>query len=303
MSAPATAQSATGFALSRGPDAATGPGPPPSGRRRRFVGRRRRSRPPLAGGVAVLWLSVIVLAPLAAIVVTAGGDGTSGFLDAVTAPSALASFRVAMVSAGLVTVVNVVAGTLIAWVLVRDDFPGKTLVNAVIDLPFALPTIVASIVLLALYGPDSPVGIHVQHTMWGVGLALAFVTLPFVIRSVQPVLMEMDRDVEEAAASLGAGTWTITRRIVLPTLLPAILSGAGLAFSRAIGEFGSVVLIGGGIPHRTEVTSQYIRALIEQDDRVAAAAVSVVLLGASFLVLVALRLIASRAARKEARDA
>jgi len=266
-------------------------------------GRRcRRRRPPLAGGVAALWLSIIVLAPLAAIVVTAGSGGAAGFLDAVTAPSALSSYAVALGSAAAVTVVNGVAGTLIAWVLVRDEFPGKRIVNAVIDLPFALPTIVASIVLLALYGPDSPVGIHVQHTAVGVALALAFVTLPFVIRSVQPVLMELDRDVEEAAASLGAGNRVIARRIILPALLPAILSGAGLAFSRAIGEFGSVVLIGGGIPHKTEVTSQYIRALVEQDDQVGAAAVSVVLLAASFVVLALLRVAAGRSARKEARD-
>ncbi len=263
---------------------------------------RRGGRTPLAGGVAVLWLSLIVLAPLAAIVATAGGDGFSGFWSAVTAPSSLSSFGVAMASAGVVTVVNSVAGTLIAWVLVRDEFPGKRLVNAVIDLPFALPTIVASIVLLALYGPDSPVGVHVQHTRIGVCLALAFVTLPFVIRSVQPVLMELDRDVEEAAASLGAGNAVIVRRIILPALWPAILSGAGLAFSRAIGEFGSVVLIGGGIPHRTEVTSQYIRALVEQDDQVGAAAVSVALLAASFVVLLVLRAASGRAARREAGD-
>ncbi len=264
--------------------------------------RRRRRTPPLAGGVATLWLSIIVLAPLAAIVVTAGSEGVGGFVDAVTAPSAVASFAVAMGSAAAVTVINGIAGTLIAWVLVRDEFPGKRLVNAVIDLPFALPTIVASIVLLALYGPDSPVGIHVQHTAVGVALALAFVTLPFVIRSVQPVLMELDRDVEEAAASLGAGNRVIARRIILPALAPAILGGAGLAFSRAIGEFGSVVLIGGGIPHRTEVTSQYIRALVEQDDQVGAAAVSVVLLAASFVVLAVLRAAAGRSARKEAQD-
>lgn len=250
----------------------------------------------------MLWLSVIILAPLAAIVVASTGEGFAGFWDAITAPSAIASFRVAMLSAAVVTVINAVAGTLIAWVLVRDDFPGKALVGAVIDLPFALPTIVASIVLLALYGPDSPVGIHVQHTKIGVALALAFVTLPFVVRSVQPVLIELDRDVEEAAASLGANNRVIVRRVILPALLPAILGGAGLAFSRAIGEFGSVVLIGGGIPRDTEVTSQYIRALVEQDDPMGAAAVSVVLLAVSFVVLLVLRSIAGRSARREASD-
>ena len=263
---------------------------------------RRRGGNPLASGIAMLWLSVIVLAPLAAILVASTGDGFSGFWDAVTAPAALASFRISIVVAAIVTVVNSVMGTLIAWVLVRDEFPGKALVNAVIDLPFALPTIVASIVLLALYGPGSPVGIHVQHTQLGVGVALAFVTLPFVVRAVQPVLMELDKDVEEAAASLGANGRTIFVRVVLPALTPAILGGAGLAFSRAIGEFGSVILIGGGIPRDTEVTSQYIRALIEQDGPVEAAAVSVVLLAVSFLVLLVLRGLSGRAAKRQELD-
>ena len=263
---------------------------------------RRRGGSPLASGVAVLWLSVIVLAPLAAILVASTGDGLSGFWDAVTTPAALASFRISIVVAALVTVVNSIMGTLIAWVLVRDEFRGKSVVNALIDLPFALPTIVASIVLLALYGPGSPVGIHVQHTQIGVGVALAFVTLPFVVRAVQPVLMELDRDVEEAAASLGANGRTIFWRVVLPALTPAILGGAGLAFSRAIGEFGSVILIGGGIPKETEVTSQYIRALIEQDSPVEAAAVSVVLLAVSFLVLLVLRGLSGRAAKRQELD-
>lgn len=263
---------------------------------------RRRGGSPLASGIAVLWLSVIVLAPLAAILVASTGDGFAGFWDAVTSPAALASFRISIVVAAVVTVINSVMGTLIAWVLVRDEFPGKSVVNAVIDLPFALPTIVASIVLLALYGPGSPVGIHVQHTQIGVGVALAFVTLPFVVRAVQPVLMELDKDVEEAAASLGANGRTIFWRVILPALTPAILGGAGLAFSRAIGEFGSVILIGGGIPKETEVTSQYIRALIEQDSPVEAAAVSTVLLLISFVVLLVLRTLSGRAAKRQELD-
>ena len=180
-------------------------------------------------------------------------------------------------------------GTLIAWVLVRDDFRGKALVNAIIDLPFALPTIVASIVLLSLYGPRSPIGLHLYATRPALVIALAFVTLPFVVRSVQPVLMEIDREAEEAAASLGAGNWTIFRRIILPALRPALLGGAGLAFARAVGEFGSVVLIGGGIPRETEVASQYIAKQIEIDRPASAAAVSVALLLISFAVLFALR--------------
>jgi sulfate transport system permease protein len=188
-----------------------------------------------------------------------------------------------------VAAVNAVAGTLIAWVLVRDRFPGKAAVNALIDLPFALPTIVAGITLLALYGPRSPLGINVVATRAAVVLALAFVTLPFVVRSVQPVLLELDREMEEAAVSLGASPWTTFRRIVLPNLAPAILSGTALAFARAVGEFGSVVLISGNIPFHTQVASVFIFSHIESDDVSGAAAVSVVLLVLSLLVLVGIR--------------
>ncbi len=232
-----------------------------------------------------------------------GKGGWAAFLEAITSTAAVESFRVTLTVAIGVTVVNAVFGLLVAWVLVRDDFVGKRLVDSVIDLPFALPTIVASLVMLALYGPNSPVNLHLQHTKWGLGVALLFVTLPFVVRSVQPVLLELDREVEEAAASLGATTPVIFGRVVLPALLPALLSGAGLAFSRAIGEFGSVVLIGGAIPGETEVSSQWIRTLIENDDRTGAAAVSIVLLAVSFLVLFILRAVGARAARREERAA
>jgi sulfate transport system permease protein len=250
-------------------------------------------------GAASIWLSVIVLLPLAAIVWQSAGAGWDAFWTAVTSNAALESFRVTVTISIGVTLINVVFGLLVAWVLTRDEFPGKRLVDAVIDLPFALPTIVASLVMLALYGPNSPVGIHLQHTKWGVGIALLFVTLPFVVRSVQPVLLELDREVEEAAASLGANNVTIFRLVILPALLPALLSGAGLAFSRAIGEFGSVVLIGGAVPGETEVSSQWIRTLIENDDRSGAAAISIVLLAISFVVLFILRAIGSRAAKRE----
>lgn len=250
-------------------------------------------------GVAMVWLSVIVLLPLAAIGWQAVGGGWQAFWLAVTSHAALASFRVTLTISAAVTVINLFFGLLIAWVLVRDDFGGKRLVDTVIDLPFALPTIVASLVMLALYGPNSPVGLHLQHTAWGVGVALAFVTLPFVVRSVQPVLLEIDRETEEAAASLGANNPAIFTAVVLPSLTPALLSGAGLAFSRAIGEFGSVVLIGGAIPGKTEVSSQWIRTLIENDDRTGAAAISIVLLTISFAVLFILRTIGSRAAKRE----
>ena len=263
------------------------------------TGLGRRLGRPLGVGLVGLWLSVIVLLPLAALTVTSFEEGWSGFWDAVTSPVALASLRVTVGVSVVVALVNAVMGTLIAWVLVRDDFRGKRVVNALIDLPFALPTIVASIVLLSLYGPNSPVGIHLNATQPGLLVALAFVTLPFVVRSVQPVLIEADREVEEAAASLGASSWTTFRRVVLPTLAPALISGTGLAFARAIGEYGSVVLIGGNIPRETQVASQYIQQQIEIDRPVNAAAVSVALLAISFASLLVLRLLSDRAARKE----
>ncbi|MBH0777211.1 sulfate ABC transporter permease subunit CysT [Nocardia bovistercoris] len=254
---------------------------------------------PLGIATAVLWLSIIVLLPLAALTVTSFEDGWSGFWDAVTAPAALDSLRITVLVSVVVALINVVMGTLVAWVLVRDEFPGKSIVNALIDLPFALPTIVASIVLLSLYGPQSPVDIHLNATQPGLVVALTFVTLPFVVRSVQPVLIEVDREVEQAAISLGANNWTTFRRIILPTLTPAIISGGGLAFARAIGEYGSVVLIGGAIPRKTEMASQYIQKQIEIDRPVNAAAVSVALLAIAFVTLLALRLLADRSARKE----
>jgi sulfate/thiosulfate transport system permease protein len=259
----------------------------------------RRLGRPLGVGLVGLWLSVIVLLPLAALTVTSFEEGWSGFWDAVTEPAALASLRVTVGVSVVVALVNAVMGTLIAWVLVRDEFPGKRLVNALIDLPFALPTIVASIVLLSLYGPNSPLGIHLNATPPGLLVALAFVTLPFVVRSVQPVLIEADREVEEAAASLGASNWTTFRRIVLPTLAPAVISGTGLAFARAIGEYGSVVLIGGNIPRETQVASQYIQQQIEIDRPVNAAAVSVALLAIAFVTLFVLRVLAARSQRRE----
>jgi sulfate transport system permease protein len=186
---------------------------------------------------------------------------------------------------------------LIAWVMVRDEFPGKRVVNALIDLPFALPTIVAGVVLLALYGKGSPIGVDVAFTRAAVGLALLFVTLPFVVRSVQPVLLELDLSMEEAAASLGARTTTVLRRIVLPSLAPAIISGIALSFARAVGEFGSLVLITGNLPFKTEVGSVYIFGQIQNENLPAAAAVSVALLLAALVVLGALSFVSRRQSR------
>jgi sulfate transport system permease protein len=181
-----------------------------------------------------------------------------------------------------------VTGTALAWTLVRDSFPGKGLVNVLIDLPFALPTIVAGLTLLALYGPTGGVGVNVAFTRWGVLLALLFVTLPFVVRTVQPVLIELDREMEEAAASLGANRFAIFRRIVFPHLLPALLSGVALAFARAVGEFGAVILIAGNLPFKTEVASLYVFQKISSDDLPGAAALAVLLLAISLGVLLAI---------------
>ena len=278
------------------PAASGGPAP----RRSRFGSSRAGvgGVGPIGLGVATLWLSVIVLLPLAAVAAKSLEKGPDGLWDAVTTPSAKSALLFTTGVSLVVALINVVVGTLIAWVMVRDEFPGKSVVNALIDLPFALPTIVASIVLLSLYGPRSPINVNLVATKAAVVLALLFVTLPFVVRTVQPVLLEIDKEAEEAAASLGASNVVIFREIILPALAPALLSGAGLAFARAIGEFGSVVLIGGGIPRDTQVASQYIAQQIEVDRPVNAAAVSMVLLTISFAVLFALRTFGSRAANR-----
>jgi sulfate transport system permease protein len=249
-----------------------------------------------------VWLSVIVLIPLAAVVARSTDGGVDAFWAAISNRQAVAALRLTLTLSVAVAALNAVAGTLVAWVLVRDRFPGRAAVDALIDLPFALPTIVAGITLLALYGPGGPAGIDVVGTRWAIALALLFVTMPFVVRSVQPVLMELDREMEEAAASLGAGAATTFRRIVLPNLVPAILSGAALAFARAVGEFGSVVLIAGNLPFKTEVASVLIFGRIESDAVTSAAAVSVVLLGLSLVVLIAIRALGHLGRAKELED-
>jgi sulfate/thiosulfate transport system permease protein len=247
--------------------------------------------------MVTLYLSVIVLLPLAALVAKSTEGGLSGFYDAVSNPEAWAALKLTLISSAIVVAINAVAGTIIAWVLVRDEFPGKRILNGVIDLPFALPTIVAGITLLALYGDDSPVGIHLAFTKFSVVLALLFVTLPFVVRAVQPVLLELDESMEEAAASLGAKRFTVFRRIILPNLRPAILAGVALAFARAVGEYGSLVLLTGNTPFKTEVSSVFIFSQIESGNEVSAAQVSVVILAISLLILVGISLLARRSAR------
>jgi sulfate transport system permease protein len=245
------------------------------------------------------YLSVMVLLPLAAVAARSVDGGLAGFWRAVSSPEAVAALELTVIVSLIVAAMNAVTGTLIAWVLVRDEFRGKRIISALIDLPFALPTIVAGLTLLALYGPRSPLHVDVSFTRVGITMALLFVTLPFVVRSVQPVLMALDPEVEEAAASLGARRSQVFRRIVLPSISPAILSGAALAFARAVGEFGSIVLLSGNLPFKTEVASVFIYKRIQSDDPSGAAAASVVLLVVSLLVLMAIGLFGRRAGGNE----
>ena len=267
---------------------------------------RRGAIPRLGGqaltrGLVVAYLSVLVLLPIAALVATSLDDGLGRFWDAVTIPQAVAALRLTVLVSLAVAAINAVAGTVIAWVLVRDEFPGKRVVNSLIDLPFAMPTIVAGLTLLALYGDNGVLGLSgVSFTKLGVALALLFVTLPFVIRAVQPTLIELDRDMEEAAASLGARPLTVFWRIVLPILAPAIIAGATLAFARAVGEFGSLILISGNIPFETEVASVFIFSLIESGGINSAAAVSVVLLTISVAILFLFHLVSRWSVRHDA---
>lgn len=249
-------------------------------------------------GIAMIWFSFLTLIPLIAVLITASGNGWGTFIKALTNQQTAAALTLTIGTALLVTLVNVVTGTAIAWVLVRDRFWGKRLLEIVIDIPFALPTIVAGLVLLSLYGPNSPTGINVANTQAAVFLAFLFVTLPFVVRTVQPVLAELDRDVEEAAASLGASRFTTLRKIVLPALLPAITAGAALSFARGMSEYGALVVLSGNLPMRTEVGSVRILSYIENGDNASAAAVAAILLLASLLVIVALDIIQRKVARR-----
>jgi sulfate/thiosulfate transport system permease protein len=239
----------------------------------------------LGRGLVVTYLSIIVLLPIAALIAQSTDGGWSAFWNAISTPEAWWALKWTLIASLIVVVINVLAGTAIAWVLVRDEFPGKAALNGVIDLPFALPTVVAGITLLALYGPNSPIGVHAAYTKIAVIMALAFVTLPFVVRAVQPVLMEVDVEAEEAARSLGAGPFTTFRRIILPSLLPAILAGSALAFARAIGEFGSLVLFAGFLAFKTEVMSGLIYQQIGSGNLTGAAAQSVMLLAIALVVL------------------
>jgi sulfate/thiosulfate transport system permease protein len=279
-------------------DIQAGAGPAQLAPRPRGRPRVSRSRPGAAAGgglglgVSMLYMSVIVLIPLAAVVVKSFSSGTGTLWSSIDNTLALRALAITVLASLVVAVIGAVMGTLVAWVLVRDTFPGQRVVNALIDLPFALPTIVAGLTLIALYGPASPVGIHLAYTRAAVLVALLFVTLPFVVRSVQPVLIELDREVEEASASLGASNSTTFRRIVLPALRPAIFSGAALAFARSIGEFGSLALIAG----KVQIASIVIYADIESGSEQSAAALSVLLMVVSLVVLFAIRRVGGRVA-------
>ena len=268
--------------------------------------RKRRSTRPralnasasLGLGVGLLWFSLLVLIPLSAVVVEASGGGWSTYTSALTNSQTVNALQLTVGVALLTTLVNMVMGTVIAWVLVRDRFWGKRALDLIIDIPFAMPTIVAGLVLLALYGSQGPIGVEFENTRKAVFLAIAFVTLPFIVRTVQPVLEEMETEVEDAAASLGANRLTILRRIVLPTLVPAIFAGAALSFARGISEYGSLVLLSGNLPNRTEVTSYRMASLLEGGNRPAAAALATIMLLVALLAIVALDVTQRRLARR-----
>jgi sulfate transport system permease protein len=276
-----------------------------AGRATATGGLRRRGRSAtsltrvsgLGLGIALLWFSLLVLIPLTAVLVQASAGGWSAYWDTLTSDQTVAALELTIGQAVLVTGVNVVIGTTIAWVLVRDHFPGKRVLEVVIDIPFALPTIVAGLVLLSLYGPSSPLGLNWANTRIAVFLAFLFVTLPFIVRTVQPVLIELEPEVEEAAASLGASRFTTFRSIILPSLAPAITSGAALSFARGISEYGSLVLLSGNLPYSTEVASVRILSFVEGDKLTEAAAVASILLLVALIVIVALDLLSRRVAR------
>ncbi|MDZ4318564.1 MAG: sulfate ABC transporter permease subunit CysT [Phenylobacterium sp.] len=260
---------------------------------------------PLALGLTLTWLSLIFLIPLSALLLRPWELGLSGFWTVVTDPRVLAALQISFGAAALAATINTGLGLLIAWVLSRYDFPGRRWVDALVDLPFALPTAVAGIALTAIYAPNGPLGaplaelgIRVAYTPLGIVLALVFVGLPFVVRTVQPVLEDLDREVEEAARTLGATPRQTAWRVVLPALAPALLTGVGLAFARAAGEYGSVIFIAGNMPLRSEIAPLLIVIKLEQFDYAGAAAVGLAMLALSFTVLLLLNMLQGVLARR-----
>lgn len=251
-------------------------------------------------GFSLAYLSILVLIPFAALAIKASGVGWAGFLDILGDPRVRAAFRVSFGTAFVAALVNAVFGLLVTWVLVRYTFPGKRIVDALVDLPFALPTAVAGIALTALYAPNGPIGslfepfgIKLAFSQIGITIALVFIGLPFVVRTVQPVLQELEQEVEEASASLGANRLQTFFRVILPTLFPPLLTGFALAFARAVGEYGSVVFISGNMPMKTEIVPLLIIGRLEQYDYAGATAIAVLMLLASFLLLFLVNLLQS----------
>lgn len=272
---------------------------PPSSLRRVLPGRN------LTLGLTLTYLCLVVLLPLSAAFLELGSLGWAAFWETVTTPRVLASYRLSFGAALLAATVNAVFGSVVAWVLVRYDFPGKSWIDALVDLPFALPTAVAGIALTALYAPSgllgnllAPLGIHVAFSPLGVLVALIFIGLPFVVRTVQPVLEDMAPEYEEAASSLGASRSQVFTRVLFPTLLPALLTGFTLAFARATGEYGSVIFIAGNMPMISEITPLLIVTKLEQYDATGATALAVVMLGISFLLLLTINLLQARVRRR-----
>ena len=259
-------------------------------------------------GYALFYLGIIVLLPLAALIMRPAELGLSGFFDTVTTPRVLAALRVSFGTAAIAALINGVFGLIIAWVLVRYEFPGKRLIDAFVDLPFALPTAVAGIALTTLYAPNGwvgallvPLGIKVAFTPLGIVVALIFIGLPFVVRTVQPVLQDFEPELEEASASLGATRVQVFVLVILPSILPALLTGVALAFARAVGEYGSVIFIAGNMPMKSEIAPLLIVSKLEQFDYAGAAAIAVVMLAISFVMLLVLNLIQRWARRHEDR--
>ncbi|HYJ58359.1 MAG TPA: sulfate ABC transporter permease subunit CysT [Methyloceanibacter sp.] len=252
----------------------------------------------LALGFTLTYLSLIVLIPLAALILYAASLGFSGFWEIVTAPRTLAALRVSFVISLVAAIINVIFGVIVAWVLIRYRFPGRRLLDAIVDLPFALPTAVAGIALTAIYARNGwigslfePLGFKIAYTPWGIGVALVFIGLPFVVRTVQPVLEDFEREIEEAAASLGASRRQTVFRVMLPGLLPAILTGFALAFARAVGEYGSVIFIAGNIPYVSEIAPLLIVIRLEEFSYAQATAIAAAMLFISFVVILLINLI------------
>jgi len=249
-------------------------------------------------GFTIFYLSAIVLIPLAALIIRPWSLGWSGFVAAVTQPRVLAALELSFGASAIAAAINTLFGLIVAWALVRYRFPLKRLVDALVDLPFALPTAVAGIALSTLYAsngwlgaPLAALGIKAAFTPLGIVIALTFIGLPFVVRTLQPVLTDLGREPEEAAATLGATRWQTFRRVVLPALTPPLITGAALAFARAVGEYGSVIFIAGNLPMRSEIAPLLIIIKLEEFDYAGASAIGVVMLGASFLIILALNLL------------